>query len=122
MIATQRTFRIKKGSFGEFHRLSARGVWPYFERIGARILGMWLVTEDEREASSPDYDTVILVTRYESREHWKATRNPLALGGEGPMWERFRDALEKRRALTVETWLRFLDPGAETTGGPYFIR
>jgi len=39
MIATQRTFRIKQGSFGELYRLSARGVWPYPERIGARILG-----------------------------------------------------------------------------------
>jgi hypothetical protein len=120
MIATQRTFRIRKGSFAEFHRLSAHGVWPYFERIGARILGMWLVTEDEREPSSPDYDTVILVTRYESREHWQATRNPVALGGEGPVWDRCRDALLKRHALTVETWLRFLDPGELTAGGPYF--
>ncbi len=120
MIATQRTFRIKKGSFAEFHRISAQGVWPYFERIGARIVGMWLVTDDEREAPSPDYDTVLLLTRYESHEHWKATRNPSALGGEGPTWERCRDALEKRRALTLDTWLRFLDPGVQTTGGPYF--
>jgi hypothetical protein len=120
VIATQRTFRIKKGSFAEFHRASAQGVWPYFERIGARIVGMWLVSEDEREAPSPDYDTVILVTRYESREHWQATRNPLALGGDGPLWDRCRSALEKRRSLTIETWLRFLDPGAEHTGGPYF--
>lgn len=120
MIATQRTFRIKKGSFAEFHRASAQGVWPYFERIGARIVGMWLVIEDEREAASPDYDTVILVTRYESREHWQATRNPVALGGEGPLWDRCRAALEKRRSLTIETWLRFLDSGVERTGGPYF--
>ena len=119
MIATQRTFRIKKGTFPEFHRLSARGVWPYFERIGARVLGMWLVTEDEREAQSPNFDTVILVTRYHSREHWRATRNPAALGGTGPMWDACRQALEGRRALTIETWLRFLDPGSETTGGPY---
>jgi hypothetical protein len=119
MIATQRTFRIKKGSFPEFHRVSAQGVWPYFERIGARIVGMWLVTEDEREAQSPDYDTVILLTRYASREHWRATRNPVALGGEGPLWDACRKALERRRELTVETWLRFLDAGVERTGGPY---
>jgi len=120
MITTQRTYHIKKGAFAEFHRLSARGVWPYFERIGARVVGMWLVTEDEHEAQSPDFDTVILLTRYDSREHWQATRTPATLGGEGPMWERCRDALEKRRALTVATWLRFLDPGTETTGGPYY--
>ncbi len=120
MITTQRTFQIKKRSFAEFQRLSARGVWPYFERIGARIIGMWMVAEDEREAPSPDYDTVILLTRYESREHWQATRNPSMLGGEGPLWERCRDALQKRRALTVATWLRFLDSGSEITGGPYF--
>ncbi len=120
MIATQRTFKIRKGAFPEFHRLSAQGVWPYFERIGARIIGMWLVTEDEREKPSPDFDTVVLVTRYENREHWHATRTPVALGGEGPMWDRCRDALEKRRALTIDTWLRFLDPGEQAAGGPYY--
>lgn len=120
MITVHRTFSIKKGSFDEFQRLSSRGVWPYFERIGARILGMWLVAEDEREPLSDAYDTVILMTRYVSREHWKATRNPVALGGEGPMWEACRDALRRRQALMIETFAKFLGPVTEPVGGPYF--
>lgn len=120
MIAVHRTFRIRKGSFDEFQRLSARGVWPYFERIGARILGMWLVVEDEREPRSQEYDTVILMTRYFSREHWQATRTPVALGGEGPIWETCREALRRRQALTLETFASFLEPATEPAGGPYF--
>jgi hypothetical protein len=120
MVTTQRTWRIRKGSFPEFHRVSARGVWPYFERIGARIIGMWLVTEDEHEPASPDYDTVILLTRYESREHWAATRDFVKLGGEGPMHDACVKALQRRRELTISTWLRWLDDGSETTGGPYY--
>ncbi len=32
-------WRIKKGSLAEFHRGQRTRGWPYFERIGARILG-----------------------------------------------------------------------------------
>ena len=98
----------------------ARALHGCFERIGARIIGMWLVTEDEHEPASQDYDTVILLTRYESREHWGATRDYLKLGGEGPMYEACRKALERRRELTIASWLRWLDDGSETIGGPYY--
>lgn len=40
-IVTLRYFKIKKGSFDEFLRVSVEGVWPYFEKLGSRVIGMW---------------------------------------------------------------------------------
>src|SRR5258708_25348184 len=44
-IATIRYFRIKKGSFDQFLKASIEGVWPYFEKIGSRPIGMWEVIQ-----------------------------------------------------------------------------
>ena len=42
-ITTMRYWRIEKGGFPRFLRTSQEGVWPYFEKIGARVVGMWKV-------------------------------------------------------------------------------
>ena len=42
-IVTLRYFRIRKGSFDEFLKVSVEGVWPYFEKLGSRVIGMWKV-------------------------------------------------------------------------------
>jgi hypothetical protein len=56
-IVTIRYWKIKKGTFPQFLEASKRGIWPFFEKIGARIVGMWQVIPppDGKEAS-PDYD------------------------------------------------------------------
>ena len=89
---TLRYFRIKKGTFDQFLRASVEGVWPYFEKIGARMIGMWKVVTPEGVTDGPqaskDYDEVYLLTRYASVEHWKATRETVSqaamarIGGE----------------------------------------
>src|ERR1700727_3001479 len=40
-----RYFRIKKGTFDQFLKASQEDVWPYFDKIGARVIGMWKVFE-----------------------------------------------------------------------------
>src|SRR5262249_56011496 len=59
-IVTLRYFRIKKGSFDEFLKVSVEGVWPYFEKIGSRVIGMWKVITpagvEGATAESKDYD------------------------------------------------------------------
>ena len=42
-IVTLRYFRIKKGTFDQFLKASMEGVWPYFEKLGSRVIGMWQV-------------------------------------------------------------------------------
>ena len=124
-IVTLRYFRIKKGTFDEFLRISLEGVWPYFEKLGSRVIGMWKVITPAgiEGASSPeakDYDEVYLSTRYASFDHWKASRDAVLHGGNGPDWIKCQAALDRRNALTLSTNVIFLK-GSMAPGGPYFM-
>ncbi len=103
-IVTIRYWKIKKGAFPEFLKASETGVWPYFEKIGARVVGMWQVipAPGSKEASA-DYDEVYLTTRYASLDHWAATRDAAKMGGDGPDYAALQAALAVRRSLTIET-------------------
>jgi len=122
-IVTLRYFKIKKGTFDQFLKASVEGVWPYFEKIGSRIIGMWQVIPaegvDGAPKPSPDFDEVYLMTRYASLEHWAATRDAEKMGGNGPDWDKCRQALEVRNGLTISTHVTFLKGRAG--GGPYFM-
>ncbi|MGD2131441.1 MAG: NIPSNAP family protein [Maricaulaceae bacterium] len=120
-IVTIRYWKIQKGSFPEFLEASQTGVWPYFEKIGARVIGMWLVVPGpDQEEASAEYDEVYLATRYASLAHWEATRDAVRLGGDGEDYRALQAALATRRALTLETNVQFLQ-GATGPFGPYFL-
>lgn len=120
-IAVLRHWRVKKGSYDEFRKLSEEGVWPFFEKIGARVVGMWRVIHPEMVgAETGDFDEVYLLTRYASVEHWKATRESAKLGGNGPDWEKCVEALDRRHSLSFETSAQFLQGGL-APNGPYFM-
>lgn len=138
-IVTLRYFKIREGSFDEFLQASIDGVWPFYEKLGARVIGMWRVTGRNGPPTAvvaandnvpgaagavddgePGFDEVYLMTRYASVAHWDATREPQKLGGNGADWEACRRALELRRSLTLETHLSFLQ-GAMASNGPYFM-
>ncbi len=121
-IVTLRYFRIQKGSFPEFLTASQEGVWPYFEKLGSRVVGMWQVIHPEGTtgAASGDYDEVYLMTRYASIEHWRATRETSKHGGNGPDWEKCMEAIAFRRSLTLETNLQFLQ-GSTWQNPPWFM-
>jgi len=123
-IVTLRYFRIKKGSFDQFLKASQEDVWPYFDKIGARVIGMWKVIQAEgvegQSKPSPDYDEVYLSTRYASLDHWKATRNPTALGGNGPDWEKCQRGLAIRQAVTISSYVIFLK-GAMAANPPLYM-
>ncbi|MBI1340052.1 hypothetical protein GC169_07575 [bacterium] len=120
-VVTLRYWKIRKGTFDQFLAASQNGVWPYFEKIGSRVVGMWKIipTPGSPEASA-DYDEVYLMTRYASVEHWAATRRAEELGGDGPDADALRDALAVRQNLSLETRLTFLQ-GFTGPNGPYFM-
>ena len=108
-ITTIRYWKIKKGAFPQFLEASQKGIWPFFEKIGARIVGMWQVIPGPNQPrASPDYDEVYLTTRYASLEHWAATRDAAAMGGDGPDYAELQKALAIRQSLTIETKVTFL--------------
>jgi hypothetical protein len=124
-VVTLRHFKIRKGSFAEFLAASEQGVWPFFEKIGARVVGMWQVVHptDAGPAASTateEYDEVWLMTRYASVEHWRATRDMARLGGNGPDYHKAIEALRRRNALTLGTDLRFLQ-GTTWQNPPFFM-
>ncbi|MFP6583606.1 MAG: hypothetical protein VCD00_13770 [Candidatus Hydrogenedentota bacterium] len=121
-IVTKRYWKIEKGNFPEFLKVSQEGVWPFFEKIGSRVIGMWLVVHPEETDSegSPDYDEVYLMTQYASVEHWKATRKMAEMGGNGPDWVKAREAIAFRRSVTIETRLEFLQ-GSTWNNPPYYL-
>ena len=59
-------------------------------------------------AASPDYDEVYLTTRYASVDHWAATRDAAAMGGDGPDYAKLQEALAIRQSLTIETKVTFM--------------
>lgn len=120
-ITTIRYWKIKKGTFPQFLKASQDGVWPYFEKIGARIVGMWqVIPPPNGQEASPDYDEVYLTTRYASLAHWAATRDAAALGGDGPDYAALQAALSIRQSLTIETRLTFLQ-GVVGPLGPVYM-
>ena len=113
--------KLEKGTHERFFELSRDGVWPYFEKIGARVVGQWRRVypipggldrggTEVGATESPDFDEVYMMARYASYEHWQATRSGVMarLGGNGPDYEACVEALERRRDLTLESSVRFL--------------
>lgn len=123
-VAVLRYLRIRKGSFPDVYRLSAEGLWPYYERAGVRIVGMWQVTypalPGQTQRESRDYDEAYLLTRYASIEHWQATRGAEIdkVGGSGPDLLRMRESLKQRQALTTGSHIVVLR-GRPALTGPY---
>ena len=123
-IVTLRYFKIKKGTFDQFLKASREGVWPYFEKLGSRVIGMWQVISPAGvEGATPvsgEYDEVYLSTRYASIDHWKASRDAVQHGGNGPDWVKCKAALDLRQSLTISSHVIFLK-GSMAPGGPYFM-
>ena len=77
--------QLRKGAHQQYYESSRDGVWPWYERIGTRVVGQWLVT-----GASPEFDDSYRLARYASFEHWRATRDAenASLGGNGPNREK----------------------------------
>ncbi len=106
-ITILRYFRIRKGAFDAFYQVSEAMVWPYYEKVGARILGMWQIVYPEMPGqplrAPSDFDEVCLLTHYASLGHWRATRASEIgkLGGEGPDLARLHEGLRIRAGLSI---------------------
>jgi hypothetical protein len=100
--------RIVKGTFPQFVAQTREAVWPWEEKLGARPIGQWKVIYPDaanRTSESPDFDEVLTMTRYASREHMTAMRPDRAvlMGGNGPDWRAWRTALDAQAKVTRQT-------------------
>mgnify|MGYP000362637374 CR=1 FL=1 len=72
------------------------------------------------EGNSADYDEAILLTRYAGLAHWRASRAPFELGGNGPDAQALAKAHQYRQSVTLETSFKILN-GKLADNGPYHM-
>ncbi len=82
-IIMMRHAYLDPGSYDYWYEQSMTGVWPWFERLGARILGDFEIIYPLEEDATPNQDEALRFVRYASYEHWQATRGNAAAGDTG---------------------------------------
>lgn len=109
-ILTMEYFRIRKGSFEQFHTLTNRNIWPMQEKIGIRPVGHWQVIHTPASGTKENakFDEVYQLTRYASIDHWQASRDVVTLGGNGRDYIAMQDAQERLKLITMESTVQFL--------------
>jgi hypothetical protein len=71
-VLVLRNHELRPGGHEPFYQLSRDLYWPFFERLGARVVGQWKVIGGSPGART--IDDVYRLVRYASIEHWQATR------------------------------------------------
>jgi len=96
---------LDKDSYDYWYEESSQGVWPWFERLGARVLGDFQIVYPETPSETPEQDEALRFVRYASYEHWQATRpddvsgetgGSLQLAGNGGLSDASSDGLSDR--------------------------
>ena len=114
--------KLHKGGHEAYFRLSRDGVWPWFEKIGSRIVGQWRVIHPDGSPEDPEYDHGYRLARYASYEHWKATRQGhVLLGGDGPDYQRNREALRARGHYSAGSDGAYFLEGVTASTTVYFM-
>lgn len=115
-----RNHRLKKGGHEPFFQFSRDGLWPYFDRIGARVVGQWKVIDP---AATAEVEDVYRLTRYASFQHWLGTRsgNQKPIGGDGPAWERGQSGITDRLNFEVGSAGAYFLEGTVAPDGPIFM-
>ncbi|MCG8415665.1 MAG: hypothetical protein MI746_15725, partial [Pseudomonadales bacterium] len=99
---------LDAGSYDYWYEQSRTGVWPWFERLGARILGDFEIIYPLGDDATPDQDEALRFARYASYEHWQATRGgatagdtggSLVLAGNGGLSDASTQGLQNRRQV-----------------------
>jgi hypothetical protein len=119
-ILVLRNHRLQAGGHEQFYQASRDDVWPYFERMGARVVGQWKVIRSDAPAPQGQEDVYRLV-RYASIEHWEATRFQRTTVGDGPAFEKEQKGRKERAAIEVASRGAFFLQGETAPGGPYFL-
>ncbi|MXY24009.1 MAG: hypothetical protein F4Y45_05740 [Acidobacteria bacterium] len=114
---------LARGTHEMYYRASAYGVWPWFEQIGARIVGQWQVVHPDGGAGHPEFDEGYRLARYASFEHWQQTRGPAsnALGGNGPNRLRNNEALRIRQTFARGSEGGYFLQGLTATTRPRYL-
>lgn len=115
-----RNHRLRSGGHQRFYELSRDGLWPYFERIGARVVGQWKRISPPPSTSGEE--DVYRLVRYAGFEHWQATRSGnYSLGGNGPAAEAGDRGIADRKGLELGSQGAYFMTGRTATVQPRFM-
>ena len=120
-LSVLRNHQLKKGGHEPFFQFSRDGLWPYFDRIGARVVGQWKVIDPAN--ASADREDVYRLTRYASFQHWIGTRsgNRTPIGGDGPAWAKGQAGISDRNSLELGSAGAYFLDGQMAPTGPIFM-
>ena len=102
---------LDEGTYKHWYEQSSAKVWPWYERLGARIIGDFEIYYPEGSDATPDQDEAIRLARYASYEHWQSTRpitsqsvgstgGSARLAGDGPLFDANNEGLDSRREVS----------------------
>jgi hypothetical protein len=111
--------QLRKGAHDDYYRSSLAGVWPWYEKIGTRIVGQWMVIDPDEPAADHAYR----LARYASLEHWRATRDPAnaRLGGNGGDREKSLQAGRDRGGVQTGSKGAYFLQGVNAPTRPLFM-
>lgn len=101
-VFSLRVFKARKGSFEEMLRLTQTEIAPFYEQLGVRYIGFWRQIEAPGHEVPADHEVIYMLTRYESVEHWQATRTPWAWGEPDEDFARMALAMFERSSYVLE--------------------
>jgi hypothetical protein len=102
-VYSYRRFFINPSDLAKFVECSEDGVWPLYEAVDCRVLGLWTPLP----ATSPL--EIILMAGYHGPGHWEETRffQGKPEGLDDGLWERGQELGRQRGALSVQgSWVR----------------
>ena len=114
-----RNHQLQKGGHDAFYRFSRDRYWPYFERLGARVVGQWKLI-DPAPKPSDDREDIYRLVRYASFEHWQMTRGTqqVSLAGNGPAFENGQQGVQDRGNLELGSKGAYFLEGEMAPDGP----
>lgn len=117
MLMTLRTWRVQRHDHAEFARISEDQYWPEFDQLDGRALGMWAI-----RVGGPE--RLMIMTRYQSLEHWLGTRAWGASAGRLKALSDRRDRMSEDTDLVAMLALSRRQPTAdapEAEAGVYVL-
>ena len=121
-VLVLRHHALQLGSHRQFMEWSRSRIWPFFMRIGARVVGEWKVIYPDGSPPPTDHEDGWRLARYAGMDHWRDTRDGELLGGNGPLRDRSREGGTKRNAYVISRDdVFFLTDGRMAPGGPYYL-
>ena len=82
-VIMMRHAALEKGGYAHWYQHSSENVWPWYERLGARMIGDFQIIYPDTSSPSPNQDEALRFARYASYEHWQATRGAANSGDTG---------------------------------------